>query len=681
MNKFGYEQEWEMLIQEMVNEIDRSISQKNDVELTLQYLSDKLGYSVFHTTRKFQELSGIAFRNYLRLRRLAFALADLQDANKAILDIALDYGFSSHEAFSRAFKNVYDMTPSAYKDNPVPVDLRKKIYILDSHLFSTKGINLKPALPGVPKFKCPNFERFVRDNMNSQGMKKSESDEITSEEMASLKYLLHTEDIAEITDITGIDYCVNLQRLLISDWTSGFKKTISHSLSDLTPLQNLTELTSLGIYSCQVKQIDVLSNLTKLQELHLNTRLESAISEIDDISPLQNLPELTDLFLGGIKSRDLNLLIKLKNIKSLTLSRLVDIQPKDWQLLTKFPKLEFLDLPGNQLSDINFLSNLTNLHVLFLNDNQIINIKPLSKLINLESIYLRNNEITDVSLLGGLNRLKRLDIKGNPIRDYTPVAHLVKEPLKPRAGTPVFVDTNLEKLVRDALNKPNGKITSEDMAGLERLTEALRSRLHETEEKMLVTDLTGIEYCVNLELLSLNNCQIDTLEPLSGLVHLKTLHLLGNEKENKYTDLSALKDLTNLDFLYLSAGGIRKLCTTINGFPKLTIFYLSSSQLSNIDSLSGLPSLAHLYLYCGMLSDISAIAKLASLNYLMLECKLLTDITPLSKLVNLEGLTLVSDLLTDISAISHFTKLDFLDLNGSPIIDYTPADHVRELRK
>ena len=41
-------------------------------------------------------------RDYMRYRRLAFALRELRDTDKGILDIALDYGFTSHEAFTRA---------------------------------------------------------------------------------------------------------------------------------------------------------------------------------------------------------------------------------------------------------------------------------------------------------------------------------------------------------------------------------------------------------------------------------------------------------------------------------------------------------------------------------------------------------------------------------------------------
>lgn len=59
-------------------------------------------------------------RDYLRRRRLAFALREVRDSERSLLDIALDYGFSSHEAFTRAFKDAYGVTPSAYRAAPRP---------------------------------------------------------------------------------------------------------------------------------------------------------------------------------------------------------------------------------------------------------------------------------------------------------------------------------------------------------------------------------------------------------------------------------------------------------------------------------------------------------------------------------------------------------------------------------
>lgn len=112
--------EWQKQIQRIIDEIDRCIQENNDEALTLYVLSKKLGYSEFYTTRKFKEVSGMPFREYLRLRKLAFALKEVRDQKKTILEIALNYGFSSHEAFTRAFKKAYGRTPSDYQKKSLP---------------------------------------------------------------------------------------------------------------------------------------------------------------------------------------------------------------------------------------------------------------------------------------------------------------------------------------------------------------------------------------------------------------------------------------------------------------------------------------------------------------------------------------------------------------------------------
>lgn len=125
--------EWQKQIQIIVDEIDKCIKNYNNEALTLHFLSCRLGYSEFYTTRKFKEISGMQFRDYLRHRKLAFALKEIRDSEKGILDIAFDYGFSSHEAFTRAFKGTYGVIPSEYRKKPNPVVLRTKINPFDRY--------------------------------------------------------------------------------------------------------------------------------------------------------------------------------------------------------------------------------------------------------------------------------------------------------------------------------------------------------------------------------------------------------------------------------------------------------------------------------------------------------------------------------------------------------------------
>ena len=125
--------EWQKQIQMIVDEIDSCIKNYEDEALTLRCLSRRLGYSEFYTTRKFREISGMQLRDYLRHRKLAFALKEVRDSDKSLLHIAFDYGFSSHEAFTRAFKAAYGITPSEYRKNPLPVVLRTKINPFDRY--------------------------------------------------------------------------------------------------------------------------------------------------------------------------------------------------------------------------------------------------------------------------------------------------------------------------------------------------------------------------------------------------------------------------------------------------------------------------------------------------------------------------------------------------------------------
>jgi len=134
--------EWRRLIQIVVDEIDERIKCHDDDALTLQYLSKKLGYSEFHTTRKFKEISGMLLGDYLRLRKLAFALIEVRDTKDNLLDIAIKHGFGSHEAFTRAFKSAYGITPKDYRKNPLPVVLRTKISTFDRYFFGLGEIGM-----------------------------------------------------------------------------------------------------------------------------------------------------------------------------------------------------------------------------------------------------------------------------------------------------------------------------------------------------------------------------------------------------------------------------------------------------------------------------------------------------------------------------------------------------------
>lgn len=71
--------------------------------------------SAFYYQRLFTRLVGRPFLEYVKMRRLAKASELLLKTENKILDIALECGFRSHAAFTKAFKNAYKLTPESFR--------------------------------------------------------------------------------------------------------------------------------------------------------------------------------------------------------------------------------------------------------------------------------------------------------------------------------------------------------------------------------------------------------------------------------------------------------------------------------------------------------------------------------------------------------------------------------------
>lgn len=109
------------------------------------------GYSYFHFHRIFEAVVGESIGSYLRTRRLNRASNDLIYSDKRILDIALEYRFESQEAFTRAFKKVFKLTPGTYRKNRIDVIVGNKMQLTPlklRHLLT--GVTVEPKIVDFP---------------------------------------------------------------------------------------------------------------------------------------------------------------------------------------------------------------------------------------------------------------------------------------------------------------------------------------------------------------------------------------------------------------------------------------------------------------------------------------------------------------------------------------------------
>jgi AraC family transcriptional regulator len=119
-----------------------AIERNLDGPLTLRELADACGASPFHLAHAFGEATGLSVMQYVRGRRLTEAAQSLASGNAPdILNLALDAGYGSHEAFSRAFRAQFGTTPETVRKSQTVEHLA---VIKPMKLAEKTGLTLEP---------------------------------------------------------------------------------------------------------------------------------------------------------------------------------------------------------------------------------------------------------------------------------------------------------------------------------------------------------------------------------------------------------------------------------------------------------------------------------------------------------------------------------------------------------
>jgi internalin A len=201
-----------------------------------------------------------------------------------------------------------------------------------------------------------------------------------------------------LSDISSVNELTNLKELDLS----------GNQISVLPPLSELRSLTNLDVGSNGIRDISSLGSLVRLKTLAVNS------NSILDVTPLANLTSLVELDLGSNDIFDISGLENLTNLVSLTCleNRIVSISP-----LRSLNQLSYLNLGRNRIADISVLKNLKQLVNLWLIGNQINDFSVIGELNNLTSLSIAENKVKDISFLKTLSALKKLHVQSNSIKN------------------------------------------------------------------------------------------------------------------------------------------------------------------------------------------------------------------------------------------------------------------------
>lgn len=136
--------------------------------ITVNDVAKETGYSYYHLTRLFKSMFGESVGSYIKKRRLVSSTKELLYSDKKVIDIAIGSGFESSEAFSRAFKSIYKVSPIEYRKNRIDVFVGKKKKLeLDFMRHLVGNITIKPVIKEIEKIKVIGIKDKVILENNS----------------------------------------------------------------------------------------------------------------------------------------------------------------------------------------------------------------------------------------------------------------------------------------------------------------------------------------------------------------------------------------------------------------------------------------------------------------------------------------------------------------------------------
>ena len=144
------------------------IEQQLDQSLTLESVAARVGLSPYHFSRLFTARMGRSVMAYVRGRRLVHAAQRLCDEpDLKLVDLAFDCGFESQEAFTRAFKRLFGVSPGRFRSGFAVKPIEGQ-YPMNLPPAQNTSVARWPELVAMPAFRVAGPSRRFDEATKSE---------------------------------------------------------------------------------------------------------------------------------------------------------------------------------------------------------------------------------------------------------------------------------------------------------------------------------------------------------------------------------------------------------------------------------------------------------------------------------------------------------------------------------
>lgn len=138
---------WIDKVQEAIRYIENNLQN----QISVESVAKEINYAPSSFSNLFSAITGYSVTEYIRFRRLSCAIDDLQTSSLSIMEIAFKYGYETPEAFSKAFKRLFDCSPSKYFDYDANLKIKKFDPISIDYIVKGGFSMMRNYIPGLSR--------------------------------------------------------------------------------------------------------------------------------------------------------------------------------------------------------------------------------------------------------------------------------------------------------------------------------------------------------------------------------------------------------------------------------------------------------------------------------------------------------------------------------------------------